>query len=87
MITNLMKTFFLHLSKEPLLQPIEISATHYIHHAENNRHLYLGMWITSSNDIVDHIKCNLFQRKFHIVKYYDWLAVNEMIPINLSYRF
>ena len=39
MITNLMKTFFLHLSKEPLLQPIEISATHYIHHAENNRHI------------------------------------------------
>ena len=84
MITNLMKTFFLHLSKEPLLQPIEISTTHYIHHAENNRHLYLGMWITSSNDIVDHIKCNLFQRKFHIVKYYDWFAVNEMTPINIK---
>ena len=30
------------------------------------------------------IKCNLEHRAFNIVKYYSWLEINEMTPINIK---
>ena len=84
MVTNLDKTFYLNLSKDPFRQPIRISETQTIKHAENDQHLYLGMWIKSSNDITDHIKCNLNQKRYNIVKCLSWLEVNKNTPIKIK---
>ena len=63
MLTNLEKTFFLGLCKNPDTDLILVSDSKSIQYAENNSHLYLGMGIVSSNDIVDHIKYNISHRK------------------------
>ena len=84
MLTNLEKTFFLDLCKNPDTDPIRVSESQSIQYAENNSHPYLGMGIVSSNEIVDHIKYNLSQRKYNIKKYYDWLEINESTPIRIK---
>ena len=84
MITNIDKTKFVNLSKTPQKFPIKLSETQTIEYAKNDEHLYLGMWITSSDDIVDHIRSNLSHRKFNISKFYSWLAINEETPIKIK---
>ena len=84
MITNIDKTKFVNLSKTPQKFHIKLSETQTIEYAKNDEHLYLGMWITSSDDIVDHIRSNLSHRKFNISKFYSWLAINEETPIKIK---
>ena len=84
MITNLEKTFYLNLSTEPITEPVYISNNRIVNPAENNEHLYLGMWFTTSNSITKQISCNISHRAFNVVKFYQWLEVNEMTPINIK---
>ena len=86
MVTNYDKTFYLNISSNPVREPIQLSCKEIIHHADKDEHLYLGMWIIASNDIVQHIKCNLKNRAYNIKKYYDWLNINEVTPIQIKLR-
>ena len=42
------------------------------------------MWLTTSNDTMQHIKCNLKHRAFNIVKFYAWPDINENTPIQIK---
>ena len=78
------KTCFLHISKHPLKQSIQLYDDEFIQYAEKDRHFYLGMWTTSYYDITDHIKCNLLHRKYNIAKVYHWLEINDHTPIKIK---
>ena len=83
-VTNIEKKFYLNLSKHPIRFPIYLPDNQTIQHADNDEHLYLGMWLTTSNDTMQHIKCNLKHRAFNIVKFYAWLDINEDTPIQIK---
>ena len=85
MVTNLLKTFYLHLSNDPYKDVIELINGCTIKFAENDEHLYLGMWFTASACITAQMKCNLNHRAYNIKKFYDWLDVNQMTPIIINY--
>ena len=84
MVTNFGKTFYLHLSDEPIRQPICLPNNRIILPADKDEHLYLGMWFTISNLITQQVKCNLSHRAYNVVKFYSWVDVNEMTPINIK---
>ena len=81
MVTNIEKTFYLHLSTNHVRLPIYSPDNQTVHHNENDEHLYLGMWLTTSNN---HIKYNLTHWAFNIVKFYAWLDINEDTPIQIK---
>ena len=84
MVTNIDKTFYLHLSKNPVRLPIYLPGNQTVHHTDNGEHLYLGRLLTTSNDTMQHIKCKLKHRAFNIVKFYPWLDINEDTPIQIN---
>ena len=84
MTTNLDKTFYLQLCDNPTRQPVFLRKNKVILSAINDEHLYLGMWFITSNNIIQHIRCNLSHRTFNIIKFYNWLEINEMTPINIK---
>ena len=84
MVTNMTKTFYLHLCDDPFTEAIKLYNGNIINAAENNEHVYLGMWFKTSADITEQMKCNLDHRAFNIKKFYDWLDVNLMTPINIK---
>ena len=81
MVTNMTKTFYLHLCDDPFTEAINLYNGKVIKAAENNLHIYLGMWFKTTADITEQMKCNLDHRGFNIKKFYDWLDVNAMTPI------
>ena len=81
MVTNLLKTFYLHLSDDTYKDVIELVNGCEIKFAENDEHLYLGIWFIASACITAQMKCNLNHRGYNIKKFYDWLDVNQMTPI------
>ena len=84
MITNIDKTFYLHLAENPTTEPIHLCNNRKISSAENNEHLYLGMWFTTTNDIHLHVKDNLKHRAYNIQKFFNWLEINELTPIKIK---
>ena len=84
MITNIDKTFYLHLAENPTTEPIHLCNNRKISSAENNEHLYLGMWFTTTNDIHLHVKNNLKHRAYNIQKFFNWLEINELTPIKIK---
>ena len=44
------------------------------------------MCFKASNGITEQMKCNLTHRAYNIKKYYDWLDINVMTPINIKLR-
>ena len=66
------------LSHNPIIQPVNLPNDQVILSAENNEHLYLGMWFTTSTGSTHQIKCNFSHRVFNIVKFYNWLEINEV---------
>lgn len=83
MYANVKKTYFLHLSDNPDVEPIRFDDT-VINPAENNEYVYLGVKFVASNDLVVHIKKNFKDRSFHVQKFYDWLNINEATPVNIK---
>ena len=86
MVTNMTKTFYLHLSDDPFTEAIKLYNGNIIKAADNNEHIYLGMWFKTSADITEQMKCNLDHRAFNIKMFYDWLDVNVMTPIKLCVK-
>ena len=78
------KTFYLHLCDDPFTEAIKLYNGNIIKAADNNEHIYLGMWFKTSADITEQMKCNLDHRAFNIKMFYDWLDVNVMTPINIK---
>ena len=85
MITNTDKTFYLHLCDEPFKVDTQLSNGITIQSAENNKHLYLGMWFKKTASITEQMIFNLNHRAYIIAKHYDWLDVNLM-TLNNSYQ-
>ena len=65
MFTNVEKTFFLHLSDKPDIDPIVLDEKTVINPAFHNEYMYLGMKFVAFNNIIKHIKRNLKDRMFH----------------------
>ena len=85
MFTNVDKTFFLHLSDRPDIDPIMLDEKTVINPALHNEYMYLGMKFGASNNIIKHMKRNLKDRMFPVSKFYDWLHVNETTPVKVLY--
>ena len=84
MVTNTIKTYYLHLCDEPWTEDLQLPNGTIIKPAKNNEHLCLGMWFVASGSITMQMMCNLNHREFNIKKFYDWLEVNLMTPINIK---
>ena len=84
MVSNMTKTFYLHLCDDPFTEAIKLYNGNVIKAAENNEHVYLGMWFKTTADITEQMICNLDHRGFNIKKFYDWLDVNLITPINIK---
>ena len=84
MVTNVAKTFYLHLHDNPIREELALKNGYKISPAKNDEHLYLGMWFLASSDLTLHTLCNLSHRAFNINMFTDWLHINEMTPINIK---
>ena len=84
MVTNTDKTFYLHLSDDPIREDMLLSNGYTISAALNDEHLYLGMWFMASCEIIQQVLCNFRHRTYNIKKFCDWLEVNTMTPINIK---
>ena len=84
MFANVDKTFFLHCSDNPDHEPIVISDEVTIYPSQDDEYVYLGVLFIASCLLVLHIQANLKRRKYHIAKYYQWLAVNEFTPVKIK---
>ena len=83
MVVNLKNTFYMEMCKNPVNIPLKIDDDITINPAENGKYTYLGMLFIPTNDVVDIIEANLKQRSFHIKKYFDWLEINDNMPIRI----
>ena len=84
MVTNTNNTFYLHLCDDPVKVDIQLSNGITIQSAEDDEHLYPGMWFKNTASITEQMKFNLNQRACNIAKYHDWLDVNLLTPIYIK---
>ena len=71
---NLSKTYYLHLSKDPITEPIEISNNRYVESADKTGYPYLGVIFICSDILRDHIIKNINLRKAHLHKFFLCMA-------------
>ena len=81
---NIGKTLYLHLSKTPFTEPIEIAEGLFVESADQTGYIYLGVWFICSDILKDHILKNVTYRKVHLHKFYAWLEDNEYTPIQIK---
>ena len=75
---------YLHLSKTPITEPIEIGENQYVESADKTGYPYLGVLFICSDILKDHIVKNISHRKVHLHKFYAWLEYNEDTPIQIK---
>ena len=83
-IANLGKTLYLHLSKDPITEPIEVGENQFVESAHKTGYPYLGNLFICSDALKDHILKNINNRKGNLSKFYAWLQYNENTPIILK---
>ena len=81
---NIGKTKYLHLSKTPLTDAIEIAVGEYIESAHKTGYRYLGVLFICSDEIAQHILKNIEDRKGNMYKFYAWLENNQDTPIKMK---
>ena len=81
---NLGKTLYLHLSKTPITEPIEIAEDKFVDSADKTGYPYLGNIFICSDIQKDHITKNINHRKGNLVKFYAWLEYNTNTPIEIK---
>ena len=81
---NIGKTLYLHLSKTPFTEPLEIAEGLFVESADQTGYIYLGVWFICSDLLKDHILKNINTRKVHLHKFYAWLEDNEYTPIQIK---
>ena len=81
---NIGKTKYLHLSKVPLTDVIEIAEGEFVESAHKTGYRYLGVLFICSDEIAEHILRNIEDRKGNMHKFYAWLENNEDTPIQVK---
>ena len=84
MVANLEKRFYLELRKNTENVPLIIDNDITIHPAKDGKYIYLGMLFIPANNIAEIIEVNLKHRSFHIKKYFNWVEINEAVPITIK---
>ena len=83
-IANLGKTKYLHLSKNPITDPIEVGENQFVESAHKTGYPYLGNLFICSDIMKDYILKNINIRKVNLSKFYAWLQYNEDTPITMK---
>ena len=81
---NIDKTKYLHLSKDPVTDPIIIDELRSIESAHEEGYNYIGMLFIASNNIMDQILKNIGKKMINIHKFYAWLEHNMDTPIKIK---
>ena len=81
---NIGKTKYLHLSKTPLTDPIEIAEGQFVESAHKEGYRYLGVLFICSDEIAEQILKNIEDRKGNMYKFYAWLENNQDTPIKVK---
>ena len=79
-VANIGKTNYLHLSRDPITDPLEIDENQYVESAHEKGYRYLGMLFICSNRLSDQMLSNIMDRMGNLHKFYAWLQYNEMTP-------
>ena len=83
-VANIGKTKYLHLSLDPITEPLEIDENQYVESAYEKGYRYLGMLFICSNRLSDQMLSNIMDRMGNLHKFYAWLHYNEMTPITIK---
>ena len=83
-VANIGKTKYLHLSKTPHTEPLQIDEDQYVESAHKKGYVYLGSLFINSNILIDHILANIDNRKGNIHKFYAWLQYNIDTPVKVK---
>ena len=78
------KTKYLHLSSNPISNPLPIEEDKMIESCGKDRYKYLGITMIQSKSLYDHIMENINQKKGNLVKYYHWLDNNKYVPFKIK---
>ena len=81
---NIDKTKYLHLSDQPITDPIVIDDTKKVESAHKEGYNYIGMLFITSNNIKDQILKNLSVKMANVHKFYAWLEHNTFTPITVK---
>ena len=81
---NIDKTKYLHLSGQPITEPIVIDEERSVESAHKDGYNYIGMLFIASNDIKDQILKNLSTKVINVHKFYAWLEHNRDTPIGVK---
>ena len=83
-IANIGKTKYLHLSKTPYTEPLQIAEDQFVELAHKKGYVYLGSLFINSNILAEHIIANINNRMWNINKFYAWLQYNADTPIKVK---
>ena len=83
-VANIGKTKYLHLSKTPYIEPLEIDEDQFVESAHEKGYIYLGSLFINSNILAEHILANINNRMWNIHKFYAWLQYNMDTPIKVK---
>ena len=83
-IANIGKTLYLHLSKNPVTEPIKVAENQFVESAHKTGYPYLGNIFICSDILKDHILKNINHRKGNMSKFYAWLQYNQDTPIMMK---
>ena len=83
-VANIGKTKYLHLSKTPHMDPLEIAEGQFVESAHKKGYIYLGSLFINSNILAEHIAANINNRMWNMHKFYAWLEYNLDTPIKIK---
>ena len=83
-VANIGKTKYLHLSKTPYTEPLQIAEDQFVESAHEKGYVYLGSLFIMSNILTEHILANVNNRMGNIHKFYAWLQYNIDTPIKVK---
>ena len=80
LFANMDKTKYLHLSSNPISDPLQIEKDKMIESCGKDGYKYLGITMIQ----FFHIMENINQKKGNLVKYYHWLDNNKYVPFKIK---
>ena len=83
-VANIGKTKYLHLSKKPHTEPLQLDLDQFIESAHKKGYVYLGALFICSSILVEHILANINLRMGNMHKFYAWLQYNMDTPIPIK---
>ena len=83
-VANIGKTKYMHLSKTPHTDPLQITEDQFVESAHKKGYVYLGALFIASNILTEHILANIDHRMSNMHKFYAWLQCNMETPIKVK---